>query len=118
MADAMEDSVVVPRGGVSVFRHIVLLELSESPRSAAVEAVVARLRTLPSEIDPIVRYEVGVDAGLAEGNATVGVVADFDDVDGYLVYKDHPAHLAVIAEQIRPLLVRRSAIQHHVESST
>ena len=40
------------------------------------------------------------------------VVADFDDVDGYLVYRDHPDHQAVIQELIRPILAARAAVQH------
>ena len=35
-------------------------------------------------------------------------------VDDYLVYRDHPAHLAVIAERIRPILGSRAAAQFHI----
>ncbi len=45
---------------------------------------------------------VGADAGLSEGNATVAVVADCDDQAGWEAYRDHPAHVAVIAEKIKP----------------
>ena len=41
-------------------------------------------------------------------------LADFDDVDGYLVYRDHPDHQAVIRERIRPILADRAAVQHHL----
>ena len=40
------------------------------------------------------------------------MVADFDDADGYRVYRDHPAHVAVIAERIRPILAGRAAVQY------
>ena len=49
-----------------------------------------------------------------EGNYDLVVVADFDDVDGYLVYRDHPDHQAVIAEHIRPILADRAAVQYHL----
>lgn len=95
-----------------MFRHIVLLGLREATDSDAVAALVDALRNLPEEIPELRAYEIGLDAGLAEGNATVGVVADFDDEAGYLVYRDHPAHVAVIADHIRPILESRAAIQH------
>jgi hypothetical protein len=41
-------------------------------------------------------------------------VADFDDVDGYFVYRDHPDHVAVINESIRPILADRAALQHEI----
>ena len=57
---------------------------------------------------------IGSDARVNEGNFDLVVVADFDDVDGYLVYRDHPEHQAVIRERIRPILADRAAVQHHL----
>jgi hypothetical protein len=91
------------------FRHISLLTLTPD---ADVEAVAAAIRNLPSTVSSIRGYSVGVDAGLAEGNATIAVVADFDDVDGYLAYRDDPSHRAVLAEHVAPVLVARTALQH------
>ena len=96
-----------------VFHHIVLLELQPDTPDDAVDELVDALRRLPDAIEAIRTYRVGRDAGLAADNATVAVVAGFDDEDGFVVYRDHPAHQAVIAELIRPRLVRRSALQHH-----
>jgi hypothetical protein len=55
---------------------------------------------------------LGDDAGLTEGNYHFVVVGDFDDVDGFLAYRDHPAHQKVIADSIRPILASRAAVQH------
>ena len=57
---------------------------------------------------------IGRDLGLNEGNATFAVVADFDDVDDYLVYRDDPEHQRVIAECIAPILASRTAAQYEV----
>jgi hypothetical protein len=38
-------------------------------------------------------------------------VADFDDLEGYLTYRDNPEHRA-IAEFIRPITAERAAIQY------
>lgn len=95
-----------------MFRHIVLLTLDPATTTDEVDEIVTSLRALPGRIPELRSYVVGVDAGLAEDNATIGVVADFDDRDGYLVYRDHPDHQDVIIRLIRPRLASRSAAQH------
>jgi hypothetical protein len=97
-----------------VIRHVVLLTIDPSAPTAP-QVIVEALRELPAAIPELRSYEVGVDLGLADGNATVAVVADFDDVDGYTTYRDHPAHRAVIEELISPVLVARTAVQHHLD---
>lgn len=97
-----------------MFRHVVLLSIDPAAGEDAPDRIVAALRSLPSVIPELRSYVVGRDAGLAPDNATVAVVAEFDDEAGYLVYRDHPEHQRVIAEQIRPVLLGRSAVQHHV----
>ena len=91
------------------FRHIVLLTLDDT---CEVEALVDDLRTMATGIPSIRRYEVGRDVGVSDGNATVAVVADFDDQAGWELYRDHPAHVAFIADRIKPHLLARTAVQH------
>jgi hypothetical protein len=95
-----------------MFRHVVLFVWSDDATDAQKSAVVEGLRALPGLIDTIRDYRIGADAGLAEGNSDFAVVADFDDRDGYLIYRDHPEHQRVIAELIRPILASRAAVQH------
>ena len=57
---------------------------------------------------------IGADVGLSDGNFDFAVVADVDDVDGFRPYADHPAHIAVIVERIRPILADRAAVQYEV----
>ena len=47
-------------------------------------------------------YAVGRDLALAEGTATVAVVAEFDDVEGYQFYAQDPAHVDIIERLIKP----------------
>ena len=96
------------------FRHIVLLRFTDDATDEQVDGIVTALRTLPDDIPELASYVVGVDAGLADDNASLGVVADFDSAADYEVYRDHPAHLAVIQERIRPILAGRTAVQHHL----
>jgi hypothetical protein len=97
-----------------MLRHTVLLTLSTDPDSETTKAILAALRQLPAQISSIREYEVGADLGLNEGNATIAVVARFDDEKGYVEYRDHPAHRAVIDELISPVRQSRAAIQFEV----
>lgn len=91
------------------FRHIVLLTLDDG---CDAEALAADLRAMATGIESIRHYEVGVDAGVSEGNATVAVVGDYDDQAGWEAYRDHPDHVRFNAERITPHLLARTAVQH------
>ena len=95
-----------------MIRHVVVLTLRPEADAAARQALVDGLHTLPSLVPSIRHYSVGTDIGVNDGNADVIAIGDFDDVDGYLEYRDHPEHQRVITELIRPILAARSAIQY------
>ena len=94
-----------------MLRHVVLLRFTDPD---AIAPVVAALRELPPQVPSIRSYRVDTDLGLAPDNAHVSVTAEFDDAAGHAEYRDHPAHVRVIDELIRPHLEWRSAIQHEV----
>ncbi len=75
------------------------------------EQVRAALHRLPDLIPEIRAYRFGDDLGLRDDNYDFVVTADFDDVDSYLVYRDHPDHQKVIAELIAPIVEGRAAVQ-------
>ena len=95
-----------------MFRHVVLLRWKPEATPEQRAAVETGLAALPGLIPEISTYTIGTDAHVNEGNYDLVVVADFDDVDGYLVYRDHPDHQAVIREHVAPILAERAAIQH------
>ncbi|MFI7707701.1 Dabb family protein [Nonomuraea sp. NPDC049480] len=94
-----------------MIRHIVLFTWTEDATDEQKAAVTAELRKLPGVIPQLRSYTVGPDAGINQGNHEYAVVADFDNVEDYLVYRDHPQHQAVIAEHIKPILATRAAAQ-------
>jgi Stress responsive A/B Barrel Domain len=99
-----------------MLRHVVLLKWTESATAEQQAAVIDALHSLPGQIPEIRSYRVGADAGLAaQGNSDLAVVADFDDADGYFVYRDHPVHKDVIARLILPILASRAAAQHELD---
>ena len=94
-------------------RHVINLTFRDDTTDEQVEAAVAALRALPGQIPEIESYVVGRDAGISEGNADLAIVADFASVADYEVYRDHPAHQAVIKDHFVPIIAGRTAVQHH-----
>ncbi|NCY15151.1 MAG: Dabb family protein [Actinobacteria bacterium] len=95
-----------------MFRHVVTFRWNDRSTPAQRTQLASALAALPAAIPTIRAYHVGTDAGINEGNFDFAVVADFDDVDGYLVYRDHPAHTQVITELIAPYIDTRAAVQY------
>ena len=94
-----------------MFRHVIQLRFKDGTSAAQRLALHTTLAALPAQIPEIRRYHFGDDAGLVEGNWDFALVAEFDSKDGYLVYRTHPAHLAVIEHDIKPILKERAAVQ-------
>ncbi len=94
-----------------MFRHVVLFTWKAGATEGQKQTLTAELLKLPSVIREIRDYHVGPDAGVNAGNYDYAVVAEFDDVAGYLVYRDHPDHRAVITQYLQPILAQRAAVQ-------
>ena len=97
-----------------MLRHVVLFRWAEGTSEEQREAIRAGLARLPGLIPDLRAYRFGDDAGLVEGNWDFAVVADFDDVEGWRAYWDHPEHRRVIDDHIQPVLAERAAVQCEV----
>jgi hypothetical protein len=99
-------------GQVSVgFRHVVMFRWHDAADAAERQAVADALAGLPAQIPELLHYRFGPDVGLAADNWDFVVVAEFADQAGYEVYRDHPAHQAVITGCISPIVAQRAAVQ-------
>jgi hypothetical protein len=78
------------------------------------QRVSTELARLPSLVPTLRSYEFGSDLGVNEGNFDFAVFAGFDDMDGYLAYRDNPEHRAMIREHILPIASERAAVQFEV----
>ena len=76
------------------------------------QRVTAELSRLPALLPVLRAYHMGADLGIDEGNFNWAAAADFDDVDGYLAYRDHPEHRAIVTEFIQPIVSERAAVQY------
>lgn len=97
-----------------MFRHCVLMRFAPTATPEQRHAVHDALAELAPRIPEIRAYRIGFDAGINEGNHDFAVVADFDDVAGYRAYADHPEHVAIVTDLIRPILAERAAVQFEV----
>ena len=96
-----------------MIRHVSILTFVDEASASQIEAIEAALAGLPRRL-PITRYAYGRDLGLNEGNASFGVVADFDRVEDYLTYRDDPEHRRILAEVIGPILRARAVVQYEI----
>ena len=94
-----------------MLRHAAMFRWSESTTDGDVDAIIDGLTALPAVIPEIRTYRFGRNAEINAGAYDFAVVADFDTVDDYLVYRDHPEHKTVIAERITPHAAARAFIQ-------
>jgi hypothetical protein len=94
-----------------MLRHVVLFRLHPETSSERRDALVDALDALPAQIPEIRSFEVAADEGLRDGSWDVGVVALFDDEAGWRTYLDHPAHVSVVDDHVRPLVAERASVQ-------
>jgi hypothetical protein len=94
------------------FRHVALFHLKPGTTPELVTELQEKLEELPALIPEIADYNIGPDAGVNDGNWDFVVVADFEDVDGYRTYRDHPEHRARITTIVDQVVGERAAVQY------
>ena len=95
-----------------MIRHVVMFRWTPEATQEQKRRVAAELSRLPALLPVLRAYRMGADLGVNEGNFEWAAVADFDDLEGYLTYRDNPEHRDIIAEFIRPIVAERAAIQY------
>jgi hypothetical protein len=100
-----------------MFRHVVMFKWSEGTTDEQKQALRDGLSALPEKITEIRTYRFGDDAGLTPDTFDFVIVADFEDRSGFLAYRDHPDHQAVVVELVRPITAVRAAVQHEWSSA-
>ncbi len=94
-----------------MIRHVVVFRWNDTVTDADIAATGAALDALAPVIPEIAAYRHGPDLRLAPTNADYTVVGDFESVDDYLVYRDHPEHQRFIAAHITGRVSDRVAVQ-------
>lgn len=92
-------------------RHAVLFRWKPDVTAEHVDAAERALHELPNKVPSIRSYLFGRNAGINPGTYDYAVIAEFDDRDGYLEYRDHPDHQEFIARFTADFVSERAAIQ-------
>ena len=95
-----------------MIRHVVLFRWTPEATAEQKQRVSAELSRLPALVPSLRDYRIGANLGVNPGTFDFAVAADFDDVDGYLAYRDHPEHRAIVEKFIRPIAAQRAAVQY------
>jgi hypothetical protein len=97
-----------------MIRHVVLFAWVPEATGAQKQQVADELRTLPPLMSGLRAFDAGPSARIVEGNFDFAVVADFDDTQSYLAYRNHPAHRAVVDQVITPIVRERVSVQYEI----
>ena len=95
-----------------MFNHAGHLTLSPEATDAQIEGILTGLLGLPGQVDGLVEAQAVRDAGLTDGNATLRFHMRFESEDAWRAYGKHPAHVAVIADHIGPVLGSKAFVQY------
>ena len=97
-----------------MIRHVVMFRWNDDVTDAQIDATIAALHTMPGAIHTIRAYRFGRNLGINPGTFDFSVTADFDDEAGYVTYRDHPVHQALIAEHMTGKVSERASIQFRI----
>ena len=97
-----------------MIRHVVVFTWTQDMTETMEQQFAAELTALAATLPGLRAYHAGPDAGINQGNFDFAVVADFDDVDSYLDYRDNAEHKAIISQFSGPHTKSRAAVQYEI----
>jgi antibiotic biosynthesis monooxygenase (ABM) superfamily enzyme len=103
-----------PSGGCyrrRMLHHVVTFQLKPDAPADQVERIGEAVNALAAQLPEVRSMAVGRDLALRDGNASFALAAQFDDVEGFKAYADHPEHVRIITELIGPFIESRSPVQ-------
>lgn len=95
-----------------MIRHTVVFRWKAEATADQRQRVSTELSRLPPLVPTLRAYDFGSDLGVNEGSYDFAVSALFDDMAGYLAYRDNPEHRAMIRDHILPITDTRAAVQY------
>jgi len=97
-----------------MIRHVSLFTWTEGMTAEMEGQFGAELTAFASTVPGLRAYQIGRDLGINEGNFDFAVVADFDDADSYIGYRDSDVHQDIIRRFSRPNTKSRAAVQYEI----
>jgi Stress responsive A/B Barrel Domain len=97
-----------------MIRHVVLFTWTDGMTEEMERQFAGELNELAPRLPGVRAYRAGPDAGIVEGNFDFAVVADFDDADSYLAYRDNAEHRDIISRFSGPNTRNRAVVQYEI----
>ncbi len=97
-----------------MIRHVVLFTWDDQMTGELERQFTGELTALAPQLAGLRSYHAGPDAGIIEGNFDYAVVADFDDAEAYLAYRDNAVHQDIIGRLSRPHARSRASVQYEI----
>ena len=97
-----------------MIRHVAVFTWTEGMTDQLEQQFAAELTALAATLPGLRAYHAGPDAGINQGNFDFAVVADFDDADSYLAYRDNAEHKDIIGRFSGPNTKTRAAVQYEI----
>jgi hypothetical protein len=97
-----------------MIRHVVLFTWDDAMTKEKERQFAAELTALAAKMAGLRSYHAGPDAGIIEGNFDFAVVADFDDADSYLAYRDNADHQDIVGRLSRPHTKSKASVQYEI----
>lgn len=98
-----------------MIQHLCLIRYKEPLDEATKQKIVDAYRQLPDLIPGIRSFRVGSDLGLLDGNADLGISAEFDTEEDFQAYSVHKAHEEVIFPVLGHLMQSYETAQIRIE---
>jgi hypothetical protein len=95
-------------------RNVTVIDLKEDAPAEQGTRIVQRLLELRCR--GMHHLDAGIDLGLQTGNATVGVVCDFDTPEAYAVYDADELHNRIRGEDIKPHAEKVRRVQFELDA--
>jgi len=95
-------------------RNVTVIDLEEGAPADQGSKATERLRSLRCR--GMHHLDAGIDLGLQTGNATAGVICDFDSPEAYAVYDADEAHNRIREEDIKPFLDKIRRVQFELDA--
>ena len=92
-------------------RHIALMRWKPEATAEQRAGTIAEMKRMPEHVPELRSFMVEENAGTADGNFDLAIIAELDDFDAYAIYRDHPEHQALIRDMVVPILGERAAVQ-------
>ncbi len=97
-----------------MIRHVVVFSWDDEMTRELEQQFTDELTALSAKLTGLRSYHAGPDAGIVEGNFDYAVVADFDDAESYLAYRDNADHQDIIRKLSAPHVKNRAAVQYEI----